>query len=103
MRDVTKSLVRDVTKSLGGSIPGALGPLSLSPASLVTIRMQEIYRSLSANYTRLLNDIVFSRGISLIEDRKIVKSFSRILQNDEANLVLSILWRESSYVTENEL
>ena len=93
----------DVTNSSRGSVPSALGPLSLSPGSLVTIRMQEIYRSLSANYTHLLNEIVFSRDIGVRENRKMIKSFRRMLQNDEANLVLSILWRESSYVTEDEL
>lgn len=83
----------DVTKSPGGSVPNALGPLSLSPGSLVTIRMQEIYRSLSANYTHLLNEIVFSQDIGLGENRKMIKSFRRMLQNDEANLVLHFVER----------
>jgi hypothetical protein len=92
-----------VTKGLGASVPCASGPRSLNPASLVTIRMQEVYRSLSGNYTRLLNDIVFPQVIGRPENRKMIKSFKRTLENNEANLVLSILWRESSYVTEEEL
>jgi hypothetical protein len=81
----------------------ALGPLSLNPSSLVTIRMQEIHRSLSANYTHLLNEVVFNKDTIREKNRKIIRSFKRILENDEANSVLTILWRESSYVTEDEL
>ena len=95
--------MRDVKKSPGASAPRALGPAFMSPASLVTIRMQEIYRALSANYTRLLNEIVFSRDTILEENRKLKKSLERVIKDDEANLVLTILWRESPFVSEDEL
>jgi hypothetical protein len=95
--------MRDVMKSPGASTPRALGPLSLNPSSLLTIRLQEIHRSLSANYTRLLNELVFNQATIREANRKIIKSFKKILENDEANSVLTILWRESSYVTEDEL
>src|ERR1700720_3271730 len=95
--------MRDVKKSPGASAPRALGPAFMSPASLVTIRMQEIYRALSANYTRLLNEIVFSRDTILEENRKLKKSLEAVIKDDEANLVLTILWRESPYVSEDEL
>jgi len=76
---------------------------SLSPASLITIRMQEICRSLSANYTRLLNEVVFVSGVTTGDDRKTIRAFKRTLDGLEANTVLSILWRESPYITDNEL
>ena len=75
---------------------------SLRPASLITIRTQEICRSFSANYTRLLNEVVFVSGTTT-DDRKTLKSFKRTLEGREANTVLSILWKESPYITHNEL
>jgi hypothetical protein len=75
----------------------------LSPASLVTIRRQELCRSFSANYTRLLNEFVFVSGATAGNDRKTIKSFKRALDSLEANKILSILWRESPYVTDDEL
>jgi hypothetical protein len=95
--------MRDVKKSPGAPDPRALGPGFMSPASLVTIRMQEIYRTLSTNYTRVLNEIVFSRDTILEENRKLKKSFERIIKGDEAHAVLTILWRESPYVSADEL
>jgi hypothetical protein len=95
--------MRDVKKSPGASAPRALVPAFMSPASLVTIRLQEIYRALYANYIRLLNEIVFSRDAILEENRKLKKSLERVIKDDEANLVLTILWRESPYVSEDEL
>ena len=81
----------------------AFGSSTLSPAALVTIRMQELHRSLATNYTRLLKDIVFASGAVLQNDRKLVKYFRKTLTGNEANIVLSILWKESTHVTENEL
>jgi hypothetical protein len=92
-----------VTTSPGASVPNILGPPSLKPAALVTIRMQEVYRNLSTNYVRILNEIVFSRITDRRENRKVIKSFKRILESSEANVVLSLLWRESPYVTDEEL
>jgi hypothetical protein len=51
-------------------VPRAAGSLPFSPASLVTIRMQDIYRSWSDNYIRLLGEIVFPLGTRLEDDRK---------------------------------
>jgi hypothetical protein len=77
---------------------------AMRPAALVTIRMQDIYRALLTNYTRLLEEAVFTRDAETFgENRKILKSFRKILESEEANLVLSILWRESPYVSEDEL
>jgi hypothetical protein len=75
----------------------------INPACLVAIRMQEINRALSANYTRLLDEIVFYRSSILEDNRKEAKSLKRVLTNEEANNVLSILWRESPHVSDNEL
>src|SRR5215469_13193934 len=80
-----------------------LPTLSLSPASLLTIRTQEIGRSFFENYTRLLGEIVFTLGTITGDDRKTIKSFRRTLESHEANTVLSILWRESPYITDDEL
>src|SRR5262249_2266256 len=73
------------------------------PASLLTIRTQEIGRSFFENYTRLLGEIVFTLGTITGDDRKTIKSFRRTLESHEANTVLSILWRESPYITDDEL
>jgi hypothetical protein len=56
-----------------------------------------------ANYTRLLNEIVFSQDTILEENRTLKKSLERVIKGDEANLVLTLLWRESSYVGDNDL
>ena len=76
---------------------------SLRQSALITIRMQEISRSLSGNYSRLLNEVVFVPGATTGEDRKTVKTFKRTLEGLEANTVLSVLWRESPYITHHEL
>jgi hypothetical protein len=93
----------DVTKHHGTPDFSAWSAPSLKPTSLVTLRMQELYRSLSANYTQVLNDVVFSKINTQQDNRKLIQSFKRVLDSNEANLVLSILWRESSYVTDEEL
>jgi hypothetical protein len=80
-----------------------LGPLSLNPVSLLAIRMQEIYRSFASNYDQLLNEMVFSPGGLIDNDRKKTKSFKTTLLSCEANTVLLVLWRESRYVTEDDL
>jgi hypothetical protein len=96
--------MRNITKSPGASSPRGFAPPSLNPGPVVTIRMQEVCRSLSANYTRLLREIVFTQSTTQGErNRKMLRSFKRVLAADEANTVLNILWRESDYVTEDEL
>jgi hypothetical protein len=93
----------DVSKRYGTSASrGPRGAL-INPACLVTIRMQEINRALSVNYIRLLDEIVFCRSTILQDDRKAAKSLRRVLTNEEANNVLTILWRESPHVSDNEL
>jgi hypothetical protein len=93
----------DVSKSPGTSAPRGPAPAFIDPACLVAIRMQEINRALSANYTRLLDQMVFYRNANLDDNRKAAKSLRRVLTSEEANNVLSILWRESPHVSDNEL
>ena len=94
----------NITKSPGARALRGFTPPSLNSGPLVTIRMQEVCRSLSANYTRLLQEIVFTQVTQQEErNKKLVKSFKRALAADEVNSVLTILWRESGYVTEDEL
>jgi hypothetical protein len=93
----------DVSKSPGTSDPRGPRPAFIDPACLVAIRMQEINRALLANYARLLNQIVFYRTANLDDNRKAAKSLRRALISEEANNVLSILWRESPHVSDNEL
>jgi hypothetical protein len=77
--------------------------IPLNPVSLLTIRMQEIYCSFASNYVRLLNEMVFCSSTLIEGNRKIIRYFKNLLQSYEANTVLSILWRESEYVTEDDL
>ena len=85
------------------SDPPTLGSMALNPMCLLTIRMQEIYRSLVSNYARGLDEIIFPRVAVIDNNRKITKSFKNILQTYEAHTVLFILWRESKFVTEDDL
>src|ERR1700730_13178737 len=93
----------DVSKSPGTSAPRGPAPAFIDPACLVAIRMQEINRALSANYTRLLNQMVVHRNANVDDNPKAAKSLRIFLTSDAANDVLSILWRETPHVSDNEL
>ena len=77
-----RSGLRDYSMAVLDERPRSPTPASqsLRQGSLITIRMQEICRSLSANYSRLLNEVVFVSGTTTGDDRKTVKPLKEHLK-----------------------
>lgn len=94
--------VRATSEVAAGTLPVALA--TISALSAETVR-----QTMAANYSRLLDELVFVRvpqspdGRTHSPDKKALLSFRRTLEDEEANTVLSMIWKESSYVTVEEL
>jgi hypothetical protein len=71
--------------------------------TITALSMEVVRQGMADNYSCLLDKLVFAReprdGASLITSRKKVLKLRRLLDDQEANNVLSIIWKESGHVT----
>lgn len=81
--------------------PYTKGVRSLPNAVTMALVTQAVLHEISANYLRLLEELVFPHKPAF--DEKQILSLKRTLVDSEANTVLTIVWKESPYVTDAEL
>jgi hypothetical protein len=72
-----------------------------TPAS-IAIRVQAIHQQMGLNYTDLLERLVFIHPPRDC-DRKTLRTYRNILLSDESDLVLTIFWKESDFVTDDDV
>ena len=69
---------------------------------VVTLVTNRIHREMVTSYVRLLKESVFSNE-PLNIDRKTLMACQRKLRSEDALAILEILWKESSWVSEENL
>jgi hypothetical protein len=80
-------------------------PEVLADRTSISLRAHAIQLDITANYGLLLEQTIFDRTIDGVDHKndKLYQSYRRTLKTIDAYRILAILWKESEFITDNDL
>jgi len=93
----------DVSADFGSELPEAEDAFQAASPTAIALVAQATHSYIVSTWDQLLDDHVFSLTPNACIGPKEEKTYRRLLKSRDGNIVVSILWKESSFVTERDL